>query len=100
MIDSIDDLEDASSEIEFASNIEAVEAAVGESLGEILPGAPIENRPALYNRLCRTKAAEAAAVRMRLVDDCWDIACAAGLIAVAGTAVIQGWITSTFGGAS
>ena len=95
-----EDAEIASKEIEQAPDREALEAAVADSLAGILPGAPIENRPAIYGMLCRTKAAEAAAVRMRLVDDCWAIACTAGLIAVAGTAVIQGWIAGAFGGRS
>jgi hypothetical protein len=92
--------ETSSSEAENTSSIEAVEAAVANSLTGILPSAPIENRPVIFSMLCRTKAAEVAAVRMRLVDDCWDVACAAGLVAAFSTAVVQGWIVSAFGGAS
>ena len=81
-----------------APDREVLEAAVADSLAGILPGAPIENRPALYNMLCRSKAAEAAAVRMRLVDDCWDVACTAGLIPLIGTTYVQGFIVSAFSG--
>ena len=98
MIEYRVDAEITSSEIEQAPDREVLEAAVADSLAGILPGAPIENCPAIYGMLCRTKAAEAAAVRMRLVDDCWDVACTAGLIQLIGTTYVQSWISSAFSG--
>lgn len=98
MIEYRVDAEIASSEIDTAPDREILEAAVADSLVEILPAAPIENRPALYGMLCRAKAAEAAVVKQRAVDDCWNVACAAGLIPLVGTAYVQGWIVAAFSG--
>jgi hypothetical protein len=91
------DCETSSSELETTPDLEVLESAVADSLAGILPNAPIENKPILFGMFARTKAAEASAARQRAVDDCWDIACAAGLPKLIGTTYVQRFISGAFG---
>jgi hypothetical protein len=98
MVDSINGVDVASSGIEQAPDREVLEGVIADSVERSLIAAPIENKPILFGMYARTKAAEAAAARQRTIDDCWHVACAAGLIPLIGTTYVQGWISSAFRG--
>jgi hypothetical protein len=93
-----DDVEKASSEVVCAPEREVLEAALADRIGRVLIGAPIEKRPKLFGLSAVTKAAEAAAVRQRTVDECWDLANAAGLPTLIGTTYVQHFIVAAFSG--
>jgi hypothetical protein len=93
-----DDVEIASAETDCSPDPEVLEAAVADSVGRVLIGAPIEKRPKLFGLYAKTKAAEVAAVRQRAVDECWATACAANLPNLIGTVAVQDFMLANFWG--
>jgi hypothetical protein len=73
-------------------------AAMAASLARIIPGAPVQNRPALYKMLARENAASLAVCRQDSLDSTWDIAASVDLPQAIGTSAVQQILADAFGG--
>ena len=75
------------------------DVAIYASFGRVLQGAPIENKMVVYGLLAKSVASDAAAIRQDSIDGLWMLAADTGLVALIGTATVQGALSNAFGSA-
>jgi hypothetical protein len=74
------------------------DAAIYASFGRVLQSAPIENKMVVYGLVAKSAASDAAAIRQDAIDGLWMLAADTGLVALIGTATVQGALSNAFGG--
>ena len=81
-----------------AADIEADRAQVAmfASLCRVIESAPVQNKLLVFGMMARTAAADAAAYRLQVIDDLWEVANDLGLVTLFGVTSVQDALTAAF----
>jgi hypothetical protein len=68
------------------------------SLCRVIAGAPVQNKLVVFGMMARDAAGGAAAYRLQVIDDLWEVANDLGLVTLFGVTSVQDVLAAAFAG--